>query len=59
MLSTKDPRKPVRYRELTGSLLERRVKFQTQLAKFERDAKAGKLINLSDLIGNAESLHQR
>ena len=59
MLNSKYQRMAVRYNKLAGTKDEKIAQYQKQLNKFERDAKAGKLINLSDLIGNAESLHQR
>lgn len=46
----------IRYKELTGSRSQKKAQLNEQLIKFEKDAEAGKVLCLSDLIGNAESL---
>jgi len=50
-----DTRKVIRYPKLKGTINQRRAQFKAQLAKSDKDAKAGQLIDLSDLIGNGES----
>lgn len=47
----------VRYENHGTTLAERRANLKANLDQFEKDAKAGKLICLSDLIGDAESIH--
>ena len=51
----KDNQKVIRYSKLKGTKSQKRVQFRAQLDKFENDAKAGQILNLSDLIGNGES----
>jgi len=50
-----DTQEVIRYPKLKGTKSQRRVQFRAQLAKFEKDAEAGQLLDLSDLIGNGES----
>ena len=50
-----DIKEVIRYPKLKGTKSQRRVQFRAQLDKFEKDAKAGQILNLSDLIGNGES----
>lgn len=52
-----DERPVVRYPTLKGTLLEKKHQMENQLSQFRIDAKAGKVISLSSLIGNAEELH--
>ena len=50
-------RKVIRYKKVNGSRQEKIKQFNQQLDKFEKDAQSGKLVCLSDLIGNAENIH--
>lgn len=45
----------IRYKELKGTKEQRREQFKKQLDKSEKDIKEGKVICISDLIGNGES----
>jgi hypothetical protein len=47
----------VRFERLAGTRAEKRRQMKDQLEKFDKAAKAGRVICLSDIIGNAESLH--
>ena len=46
-----------RYKLLKGNLAQKRKQFEKQLDQFEQDANDGKLLCITDLIGNAEHLH--
>jgi hypothetical protein len=48
---------PVRYENEGRTAAERRANLKRNIAKFEADAKAGKVLCLSDLIGQAEQCH--
>ena len=50
-------RKVIRYKKVNGSRQEKIKQFNKQWNKAEKDAQSGKLICLSDLIGNAENIH--
>ena len=47
----------IRYKELRGTLTQKKKQFKKQLDKFEKDAKDGKILCLSDLMINSEHLH--
>ena len=47
----------IRYDNAGTTKAERKAIFQANLAKAERDAKAGNVLCLSDLICQAEQLH--
>lgn len=53
----KEIKKAVRYSEVEGSKAEMRKQFKDQLNDFEKQAKAGKTICLTDLLCNAEKIH--
>ena len=46
----------VRYERLKGTLQQKKQQFNKQLEKFEKDAEAGKLLNLTDLMINRETI---
>jgi len=48
---------PIRYENNGRNAAERRAIMKKNMAKFEADAKAGKVLCLSDLIGQAEQCH--
>jgi mannose/fructose-specific phosphotransferase system component IIA len=50
-------RKVVEYPEVHGSIKEMKTQFKEQLKDFEKKAKAGEIICLTDLIGNAEKIY--
>ena len=50
-------RNAVRYKRLAGNRQEKIKQFKKQLNKFERDAKSGKVLCLTDLMSNSEELH--
>ena len=52
-----DGREVVRYENNGATPEERRAICKENSAKFERDAKAGKVCSLSDLIGQAETCY--
>ncbi|MDD5678378.1 MAG: hypothetical protein PHW60_10375, partial [Kiritimatiellae bacterium] len=47
----------IRYENAGTTKAERKAIFRRNLDQFEKDAHAGKLICLSDLIGQAEAIH--
>ena len=47
----------IRYENKGTTRAERKSICRQNMAKFERDASAGKLLCLSDLIGQAEQVH--
>ena len=47
----------IRYENTGTTKAERKAICLQNLAKFERDARTGKLLCLSDLIGQAEQVH--
>jgi hypothetical protein len=47
----------IEYPPVSGSLEEMKAQFKEQLLDFEEKAKAGEIICLTDLIGNAERIH--
>jgi len=46
----------VRYERLKGTLQQKKQQFNKQLEKFEKDAEAGKLLSLTDLMINRETI---
>jgi len=48
---------PIRYENHGKTAAERRAILKRNMARFEADAKAGKVLCLSDLIGQAEQCH--
>ena len=55
-LAENGTRPVIRYPSILGTLEERKKLMHEQYDKFEKDARAGKLCCISDLIGNAESI---
>ena len=47
----------IRYKKVKGTRPEKIKQYNKQWNKAEKDAKAGKVICLSDLIINAENIH--
>ena len=50
-------KKFIHYKRLEGNREEKKQQFEKQLNKFEKDAKAGKPLYLTDLMINAEDIH--
>ena len=48
---------PVRYKNDGKTPEERRLILKRNMDKFETDAKAGKVLCLSDIVGQAEQAH--
>jgi len=47
----------VRYKQVSGTLEEKKQQFKKQLDKFSKDAQKGKVLCLTDLLINAEDIY--